>query len=150
MPADESNSSRLQAFYLKYPKPEQFFTAYNPDLQTRLLSGGLTPADLAVRPANPTLALLTRLYTRTAPLEWLKIQLGSLNDFTEVRTKLTTGQLHETAQLILAAYPMLTAGDICLYIARFKIGQYGQFYGAIDPMKSCPGFVSTQTSETRR
>ena len=72
MPADESNSSRLQAFYLKYPKPEQFFTAYNPDLQTRLLSGGLTPADLAVRPANPTLALLTRLYTRTAPLEWLK------------------------------------------------------------------------------
>ncbi|MFR2071315.1 MAG: DUF6633 family protein [Bacteroides nordii] len=138
MPASELNNSRLQAFYLKYPKPEQFFADYNPDLQTRLLSGGLTSADLAARPANPTLALLTRLYTRT-PAGVVKIQLGSLNDFTEVRTKLTTGQLHETAQLILAAYPMLTAGDICLYIARFKIGQYGQFYGAIDPMKIMSG-----------
>lgn len=104
-----------------------------------MLASGLTPTDLAARPANPTLILLARLYTCTTPVEWLKIQLGSLNDFTEVRTKLTPEQLHETARLILAAYPTLTAGDICLYIARFKIGQYGQFYGAIDPMKIMSG-----------
>ncbi|WP_262434485.1 DUF6633 family protein [Jilunia laotingensis] len=58
-----------------------------------------------------------------------------MNDFTEVHTKLTPEQLRETSRLILAAWPGLTAGEICLFIARFKIGEYGQFYGAIDPMK---------------
>ncbi len=125
----------MKELYHRFPKPEQFFIAYNPDLQVRLLADGFTPALLAARPANPTLALLGELYSPTTPLEWLKIQLGSLNDFTEVHTKLTPEQLRETSRLILAAWPGLTAGEICLFIARFKIGEYGQFYGAIDPMK---------------
>lgn len=44
-------------------------------------------------------------------------------------------QLKETVSLILCAYPWLTAADICLFIARVKIGTYGPFYGSITPLK---------------
>lgn len=153
MPSNASANLRLKELYHRFPKPEQFFIAYNPDLQVRLLADGFTPALLAARPANPTLALLGELYSPTTPLEWLKIQLGSLNDFTEVHTKLTPEQLRETSRLILAAWPGLTAGEICLFIARFKIGEYGQFYGAIDPMKIMSAlyrFAGERVQETER
>lgn len=44
-------------------------------------------------------------------------------------------QLNETVSLILCAYPWLSAADICLFIARVKIGTYGPFYGSITPLK---------------
>ena len=59
----------------------------------------------------------------------------SLNRLSEPRLQMSLAQLEETANLIQSAYPQLTAADICLFIARLKIGNYGPFYGSIDPMK---------------
>lgn len=83
----------------------------------------------------PSLGLLSSTFGDETPVEWLKIQLGSLNDFAEVSEKISGEQLHELATLILAEYYYLNAAELCLFIARFKAGHYGRFYGAIDPMK---------------
>lgn len=104
---------------------------------------------LALRPDIPSLALLADLYGTSTPIEWLKTQLVSLNDFAETRLKLTPEQLDETAYLIEAAHPTLTAADICLFIARVKTGEYGSFYGSIDPMKII-AFLRQYASERSR
>lgn len=45
--------------------------------------------------------------------------------------------------------PRLTAADICLFIARVKIGTYGPFYGSITPLKIME-FLRQYTSECRK
>lgn len=83
----------------------------------------------------PTLGLLASTYGDETPLEWLKIQFGTLNDFAEVSTKIANEQLNELAEIFLSEYYYINAAEICFFIARFKSGKYGRFYGAIDPMK---------------
>ena len=64
-----------------------------------------------------------------------KIQFGSLNDFAEVSTKIAKEQLSELSEIFLSEYYYINAAEICFFIARFKSGKYGRFYGSIDPLK---------------
>ena len=57
-----------------------------------------------------------------------------MNDFAEVSTKIAKTQLEELAAIFLSEYYYINAAEICFFIARFKSGKYGRFYGAIDPM----------------
>lgn len=110
-------------------------TDYNQDLQSRLLKIGSTYAGLAKNDNIPTLGLLASTYGDETPIEWLVIQFGSLNDFAEVRSKISNAQIYELANLVLSEYYYLNAAEILLFIGKFKMGYYGTFYGAIDPMK---------------
>ncbi len=108
---------------------------YNPDMQSKLLRYNATHADLALNTTIPSLGLLASTYGDETPIEWLKIQLGTLNDFTEVSTKLSPEQLNELSSLFLSEYYYVNVAEISLFISRFKMGQYGRFYGVIDPIK---------------
>lgn len=119
----------------KYPDPSQFILDYNPDLQFKIVRCNATHSDLALNDNIPCLGLLSSTYGDATPLEWLKIQFGSLNDFAEVTTKIAKEQLSELAEIFLSEYYYINAAEICFFIARFKTGKYGRFYGAIDPMK---------------
>ena len=74
-----SSSSELQALYQRFPTPNDFFHAYPPALQQRILIAGYTPALLAEKKDIPSMALLANLYGGSTPAEWLKQQLTSLN-----------------------------------------------------------------------
>lgn len=89
----------------------------------------------------PTLGLLATAYGKETPIEWLVIELDSLNNFTEVKTKISNEQIYELAQLILAEYSYLNVAEICHFVARFKLGKYGEFYGAIDPLRITAGLL---------
>lgn len=119
----------------KYPDPAQFILDYNPDLQFKLVRCNATHAELALNFSIPTMGLLSSTYGDETPMEWLKIQFGSLNDFAEVSTKIANDQLSELCEIFLSEYYYVNAAEICFFIARFKAGKYGRFYGAIDPMK---------------
>lgn len=108
---------------------------YNADLQPRLLASGATHASLAGAEGVPTLELLASAYGEETPEEWLVIQLGGLSDFAEVRTKMSSAQIRELARLVLAAYGWLNAAEVHFFLARFKLGLYGRFYAAVDPMR---------------
>lgn len=120
---------------IKYPTPETFMRDYNQDLQGKLLRIGTTHAGLAVNRNIPSLGLLSATYGDETPVEWLVIQFGSLNDFAEVRSKISDSQIYELANLVLSEYYYLNVAEILFFIGRFKIGYYGTFYGSIDPMK---------------
>lgn len=119
----------------KYPDPAQFILDYNPDLQFKLIRHNATHSELALNDSIPSLGLLSSTYGDATPIEWLKIQFGSLNDFAEVSTKIAKDQLSELSEIFLSEYYYINSAEICFFIARFKAGKYGRFYGAIDPMK---------------
>lgn len=126
---------KQRALFECYPDPAQFILDYNPDLQFKLIRNSATHSDLALNENIPSLGLLSSTYGDETPLEWLKIQLGTLNDFAEVSTKIAKEQLNELAEIFLSEYYYLNAAEICFFIARFKSGKYGRFYSSIDPMK---------------
>lgn len=43
--------------------------------------------------------------------------------------------MEELSEIIIIDYGYLKAPEILLFLHRFKKGQYGQFYGFVDPMK---------------
>jgi hypothetical protein len=134
-------NSKQRALLTKYPQPENFMVDYSMDLQSKLLSIGATYVGLASNSSIPTLGLLSVTYGEDTPIEWLVIQLDSLNNFTEVKTKMSNAQIYELARLIIAQYWYLNAAEIQYFIGLFKLGHYGRFYGAIDPMKITSALV---------
>lgn len=108
---------------------------YNPDLQFKIVKCKASHSDLAMNLSIPTLGLLASTYGDETPVEWLKIQFGTLNDFAEVSAKMGNDQLQELAEIFISEYYYINAAEICFFITRFKSGKYGRFYGAIDPMK---------------
>lgn len=108
---------------------------YNPDLQGKLAKSNLTLADIAMNENIPSLANVRSVYGEENAARWLKIQFGSLNDYAEQGKGITDAQLDELCSLVLGEYYWMNLAEICNFISRFKLGKYGQFYGAIGPMK---------------
>ncbi len=104
-------------------------------MQAEIIRSNVTKALLAKNTGIPTLGLLNGTYGAKTPMEWLKIQFGSLNDYAEQGVGMTNEQSSELSSLVLSDYYYLNMAEICLFIGRFKLGDYGQFYGAIGPMK---------------
>lgn len=133
--AKRERNLKQRALLNKYPDPAQFILDYNPDLQFKLVRCNATHSELALNDSIPSLGLLSSTYGDETPIEWLKIQFGSLNDFAEVSTKIAKEQLSELSEIFLSEYYYINAAEICFFIARFKSGKYGRFYGSIDPLK---------------
>ena len=132
---NEGFKSRQVALLNNYPDPIDLMVKYNPDLQAKLIRSGKSMGEIAQNANIPSLGLLNSTYGDITPIEWLKTQIGSLNDYAENGKGITSEQLTELANLILAEYYYLNMAEICLFVARFKLGYYGEFYGAIGPMK---------------
>ena len=135
LPQKRERNLKQRALLNKYPDPAQFILDYNPDLQFKLVRCNATHSELALNDSIPSLGLLSSTYGDETPIEWLKIQFGSLNDFAEVSNKIAKEQLAELSDIFLSEYYYINAAEICFFIARFKSGKYGRFYGSIDPMK---------------
>lgn len=119
----------------KYPTPSRMAVDYNPDLQGKLAKSNLTLADIAKNDNIPSLANIRSVYGEDSAVRWLKVQFDSLNDYSEQGKGITDSQLNELCNLVLGEYYWMNLAEICNFISRFKLGKYGQFYGAIGPMK---------------
>lgn len=130
------NSSDFQVAILKqYPKPSDISRAYNPDLQNKIIRKNITQGELALKESIPTLSQHRMTYGDHNTILWLKVQFNSLNEFSGQAHGMNDGQLHELCELVLSQYHWLNMAEICLFIGLFKLGQYGTFYGSIDPLK---------------
>ena len=128
------NEKKL-ALLEKYPTPSQMAVDYNPDLQGKLAKSNLTLADIALNDNIPLLANIRSVYGEDNAVRWLKVQFDSLNDYAEQGKGIDDSQLDELCSLVLGEYYWMNLAEICNFISRFKLGKYGQFYGAIGPMK---------------
>lgn len=88
----------------------------------------------------PTLADIRQCYGTQAAVAWLGTQLQSISEFSGAKAKLTPRQTDDTAMAFLTRYYYLKVTEFLLFFFRFKCGDYGLFYGAVDPMVMLSAF----------
>lgn len=81
-----------------------------------------------------TLAEIKREFGNGAPTAWLIPHLTELSVFAGCKDKLTKEQIRECAILIAQEYFYLKVTELMLFFRNFKLGKYGKFYGAVDPL----------------
>ena len=117
----------------KCPTPSALLERWNPSLQATAASRVI--ADLSLNRDIPALVDVKNTYGEQTAYQWLLVQLLSLNNYTGVNNGMTDAQVSELAYLILSNYYYLNLAEIMQFVAKFKLGIYGQFYGSVDPLK---------------
>ena len=110
--------------------PEKLMAAYTPNLQELMTRD----ASLVFLGSAPQLGVVVGAFGRGVAASWLKLQLLDLSEFAGQRDKLSRRQMDETTALILAEYGSYKLTELMLFFRRFKLGRYGKFYGAVDPL----------------
>lgn len=82
----------------------------------------------------PTLAVVNRTYGDNTAVMWLIPQLNNVSRFCGCKERLTDEVTEELARSIAAEYYYLKTSELMLFLQWFKMGHYGRFYGAVDPL----------------
>lgn len=117
----------------KYSNFSELGKVFNPQIGARLPNN----IERVYTSDAPTMQLVSEAYGRARALEWINIQLNSVDLFTQVKNDLSEEARKELAELILSYYGFFKLPEFMLFIARFKLGIYGKFYGSFDPIAFC-------------
>lgn len=128
----ESISKANSKLATAYPTPSALLQVWNPTHQHDLAN--VPTSSLALNETIPSLAEVKATFGSSTATRWLTIQLMSLNDFSS-SNGMTDNQLTELSAIILANYYWLNLAEVMQFIAKFKLGIFGQFYGTVDPLK---------------
>lgn len=91
--------------------------------------------DIAINDTSDSLAKIKKKVGEKVSLAIIKVWLVNLNDFLNIKNKMLTYQIDETAQIIFDEFYYLKMSDISLVFKRIRTGYYGSFYESIDGMK---------------
>lgn len=114
----------------KYSTFESLAARFNPDVQSRLVNN----LEVAYLSDTPTVGLLAEAYGWDRAVFWLKAQLLSLDRYNGTARDCELDVIGETAALFARNYSHIRLTEIMLFLARFKLGIYGKFYGGFDPI----------------
>ena len=120
----------VQRVIQTYHSEDNFLALYNPSKQvdyTRDLAK-------AFRGNAPSLSLIEKAFGSCARDTWLDIQLTELAAFSGCRDKLTDHQVQGLIDIIAVEYGYLKVTELMYFFRKFKAGEYGKFYGAVDPL----------------
>ena len=93
----------------------------------------------------PTLVDADQAYGEGTSEEWLTYQLAELSEFCGVQTKMLPGQLMQLVSIIRRGHFDLKFTELEVFFYWFKLGRYGRFFGAVDPL-----VITTALQEFRR
>lgn len=114
----------------KYHNEDNFLALFNPSKQvayTRDLKR-------AFRGDAPSLSLIAKSFGTSARDNWLDIQLTELAVFSGCKDRLTSQQINSLIDIIAEEYHYLKVTELMDFFRRFKLGEYGKFYGSVDPL----------------
>ena len=83
----------------------------------------------------PTIRQLLHTYQMEHLQIWMMAHLEDLNEYVGVKSKMTTNQMKELASMIIVKSQFMKASEILLFFFKLKAGDFGGFYGAVDPHK---------------
>ena len=112
---------------------ENFMVRFNPSAQKKLMRAKAGYVDCK-KYNFPTIEQLITIYGDQAIETWISIQINDLNNFCGVKQKMTTTQIEDVATIIQYKYGILNISEINLFLLKFKAGEFGQFYGVVDPI----------------
>ena len=116
----------------RYGSRDNFFTTLNPSVQ---LIAGRDPEHAVLSEDAPTLAIMRHAYGEGFPATWLMPQILDLVVYSNSKGTLSDRQAEFLAEVIANEYGFLKASELLLFFYKFKAGEYGHFYGAVDPMR---------------
>jgi hypothetical protein len=114
----------------RYKTPANLLSIFNPSRQIEYTRDQRR----AYLGKAPSLGLVAKSFAYGTAISWLSIQLSNLAEFSGCKQKLTLPQIEEIAQIIMSEYGYLKLTEVMDFFRRFKSGEYGKFYGAVDPM----------------
>lgn len=121
----------MQLYYLgKNRTAEELMSKYTPDRQAEFAR---YPAK-CLQGLSPTLADMRAMYGGRYAEAWLENQIRDLGEYAGAKEKPSQLQLEETARMIIADAYYLKLSELMLFFAQFKVGRYGRFFGAVDPI----------------
>lgn len=131
----------------RYSTFDALAKAFNPDIQSALLCN----VGKAYYSETPTIGVVAEAYGIDACLFWIKTQILSIDFYAGQKKDADESALNELVRLIARKYKILKLTEFALFVARFKSGDYGRFYGSFDPMfvgESIRKFEKERYSET--
>lgn len=123
-------SERTRLVVNRYGDGESFAKKFNPSLQVVCAQN----VERSFKGNAPSLALLGETYPDEQVNTWIIAQLMDLYKFAGVKEKPTFQQVLELSVMIRVEYYYLKASELLLFFFKLKAGEYGTFYGVVDPM----------------
>lgn len=120
----------MEALLTAHSDLKSFMLTFNPDLQLACARN----EERAYFGTAPMLVVMNQAYHETAAEQWLIPQLIDLCAYCGVKEKLNERQLKQLACIIVTEYGELKATEVMLFFHKFKSGNYGQFFGSVDPL----------------
>ena len=116
---------------LRYGDAHRFALAFNPSVQIKCAMN----VERSLTGDVPTIRQLLYTYQMEHLQVWMMAQLEDLNAFAGVKSKMATAQMKELASMIIVKSDYLKASEILLFFNKLKGGDFGGFYGTVDPQK---------------
>jgi hypothetical protein len=82
-----------------------------------------------------TISTFGKCYSKNSCFALVELWLFELSEFSGTQNKLTPSQMNQLAPMIYAEAYALNFAELGLFFNRIKTGHYGEFYGAVDPIK---------------
>lgn len=123
-----SREVMLSAIKEKYPTFSKASAVYSTSLQSMLLAD----IEKAYSEKSPTLSDLERMYGYGSSSLWVKTQLLTIDFASSTKEGADENALNEFSRLLVAQYHYIKLTEFILFVARFKLGRYGKFYGYFD------------------
>lgn len=114
----------------QYKEPTKLLATFNPQQQVNFT----LDKRRAYLGKAPSLGLVGKAFAFGTAKSWAAIQLWDLAEFSGCKTKLSENQIDELAKIICVDYGYMKLTELMDFFRRFKSGEYGKFYGAVDPM----------------
>ena len=138
-----SSRENLAENLRKRYSPSALTGEYNIDLQVIAMSACPT-IDLCADVKSPMLSTLAQAYpaaitpkgekVESTAITWMQAHLVAVSKYVKVKMKMSDWQMNALCQQLIADYPHITMMEFILFCARLRSGQYGSFYGSIDPL----------------
>lgn len=133
MPMLQQHSDEKAMMQHKYGNRNEFLNLFRVDKLIKY-TGDI---DKCFFGSAPTLATINCCYGNGTAQEWLVYYLCDISEFSGVKSKLTKSQMEQLARLLADEYYYLKVTEFMLFFRKFKLGEYGKFYGAVDPIDIC-------------
>lgn len=123
-------SPEAKAVICRFETPANLLASFNPQMQVQYT----LDKRRAYMGKAPVLGVVGKAFSTGTAKSWVIVQLWDLAEFCGCKTKMTERQMDELAQIICAEYGYMKLTELMDFFRRFKTGEYGKFYGAVDPM----------------
>ena len=114
-----------------YGDAHNFALVFNPSVQIMCAMN----IERSLMGNAPTIRQLLHTYQLEHVQIWMMAHLEDLNEYAGVKNKIATNHIKELASMIIVKSSFLKASEILLFFHKLKAGDFGGFYGTVDPLK---------------